>query len=287
MNPLIYLGVALSCTVLFVVVDLRDPGFRSSWSTDRRRLRRNAAFLASNLVTMAALNVTSRALEGAVPALVSWPQGPAGATAEIFACLVVAELVNWVSHFVKHRHPWLWRFHLQHHVETRYNVNLTLHTHGLEVVVSGCAMAALLSLCGFSRLAVDVFSLSYYGTNLYKHCHARFSLGVLDWLVVSPAYHRLHHAKGHDGNFGSVLTLFDVVFRTAQFATTPREIDDAFSLPLGVTTPEPFGYVDEMLAPFLPARAITASLPDEASPDRPRPAAAARASLPTATDPEE
>lgn len=268
MDPAVVLALSGALTVLFVAVDSTDAGFRSSWWQDRRRVRRNAAFLASNLVTMAALNACTRALEGHVPALVTWPTAaPAGRALEVIACLLVAELVNWGSHWLKHRQPWLWRFHLQHHVETRYSVNLTLHTHGVEVLVTGAAMATLLGLGGFSRFAVDVFTLCYYGSNLYKHSTTRLSLGPLDWLVVSPAYHRLHHARGHAGNFGSVLTVFDVLFGTARFPTgVDREA--AFHLPLGVTSPEPFGFVDEMLAPF--AR-VSASLPDEPPPAPPLP----------------
>jgi sterol desaturase/sphingolipid hydroxylase (fatty acid hydroxylase superfamily) len=289
MDARLVLAMSVALTILFVFIDARDPiagrAFRSSWWDDRRRARRNVAFLLSNLVTIAALGACTRALEGAVSPVIAWPSGAAGRVGEIAACLLVAELVNWVSHWAKHRHWWLWRFHLPHHVETRYNVSLTLHTHGLEVLVSGCAMAALLSLFGFSRLAVDVFSLCYFGANLYKHTSARLSLGPLDALIVSPAYHRLHHAKGYDVNFGSVLTVFDVLFGTARF---PRgqERDEAFALPVGVTSPEPFGYIDEMLAPFFP---VSASLPDAPPPreqsHEPRPEASLspRASLPRPT----
>jgi sterol desaturase/sphingolipid hydroxylase (fatty acid hydroxylase superfamily) len=136
----------------------------------------------------------------------------------------------------------LWTFHAPHHVETHYSVNLTLHTHGIEVLFSGAAMAAVLDLLGFSQLSVDVFSLSYFIANLYKHCTAKLSLGPLDYIFVSPAYHRLHHARGFDGNFGSVLTIFDVLFRTAKF---PARFE---IMPYG--TDDDFGFVKEMLSPL-------------------------------------
>lgn len=249
MSPAVVLGVSATFLVAFVLVDLRDQGFRASWSSDRARLRRNAAFLASNFVTMATLNALVGALDPRVPRLLEWRSATAlDVVIEVSACLLVAELVNWVSHWAKHVHPWLWRFHLQHHVETRYSVNLTLHTHGVEVVVTGALMATLLSLLGFSRLAVDAFTLAYFCANLYKHCGARMSLGALDWIIVGPAYHRLHHARGHQGNYGSVLTVFDVLFRTATFPR-PHELDDVYTRALGTEGDEPFGFVDEMLAP--------------------------------------
>lgn len=231
---------AAVATVLFVALDMRDAGFRAGWWRDRVRARRNAAYLASNLVTMVALSWLTGALTPHVPALVSWPSF----AVELVLCFVVAEWINWVAHWVKHRVPWLWTFHLQHHVETRYNTTLTLHTHGLEVVFTGVLMALTLVACGFSRVAIDAFLLAYYVANLYKHCSARMSLGPLDWIIVSPAFHRVHHARHEDANFGSVLTLWDVVFRTAKWVKD----EDAWALELGTPTQEPFGFVDEMLA---------------------------------------
>jgi sterol desaturase/sphingolipid hydroxylase (fatty acid hydroxylase superfamily) len=247
MTPLWMIGLALLATVVFVGLDLRDEGFRSGWWRDRVRARRNLAYLASNLVTMVALSAATSALTPHVPRLIDWSGWRA---LEIGACFMVAELINWLAHWVKHRVPYLWTFHLQHHVESHYNTTLTLHTHGLEVVVTGALMSATLVLCGFSQLAIDVFLLSYFAANLYKHCSAKMSLGPLDWLIVSPAFHRVHHAKHENANFGSVLTLWDVVFRTARFVKD----EDAYALSLGTTGDEPFGFKDEMLA-FIRPRA--------------------------------
>ena len=248
MTSLVVIGISAAFSVLFIALDLRDATFRASWTSDRARLRRNGAFFVSNLVTIALLHAITRELAPQLPRVFAWTPG----VVEVIACLLVAELVNWVSHWVKHEHPWLWQFHMQHHVETRYSVNLTLHTHGVEVVFTGVLMASLLVVLGFSRFAVDVFTVTYFVTNLYKHCGARMSLGPLDWIVVGPAYHRFHHARGHHGNYGSVLTVFDVLFRTARF---PKPSDDVYALPLGTEGDEPFGYVDEMLAPLMLAPA--------------------------------
>ncbi|HEY4224122.1 MAG TPA: sterol desaturase family protein [Myxococcota bacterium] len=246
MNPAAVLAVSAALIAFFAMVELRDARFRASWSSDRTRLWRNLGFLVANIATMAVLNAVSHALTAHVPRFIEWRSTPA----ELTCCFLLAELVNWVSHYAKHRHPWLWTFHTQHHVEEHYSINLTLHTHGLEVVFTGAVMVALLTLAGFSRFAVDVFSLVYFGTNLYKHCSWRASLGPLDYLIVSPAYHRLHHAKDHDGNFGSVLTVFDVLFRTATFPSSPEATNDAFARKLGVTEAAPFGFVAEITLPF-------------------------------------
>jgi sterol desaturase/sphingolipid hydroxylase (fatty acid hydroxylase superfamily) len=244
MTVLVALTAAFS--VLFLALDARDRGFRDGLWRDRARARRNLAYAIANVITMIVLASATRAVKPFVPVFVSWDHAPGGVggALEIAVCILVAEWVNWVAHWAKHRVPFLWRFHLQHHVETNYNTQLTIHTHGLEVVFTGVVMSSLLVALGFSQVAVDVFTLSYFVANLYKHCSAKLSLGPLDWILVSPAYHRVHHGKHEEGNYGSVLTFWDVIFRTAKWV--PRE--RAFSLELGTRGGEPFGFVAEMLA---------------------------------------
>jgi sterol desaturase/sphingolipid hydroxylase (fatty acid hydroxylase superfamily) len=263
MEPALFLGIAAVASVVFVGIDLRAPSFRAAWSSDRFRLWRNVGYVAGNVVGMATLSVVNAWLSVHVPRLGSWQWAPL--VLEVVACVVVAELVNWLSHWVKHVSPWLWTFHLQHHVGRHYDTTLTLHTHPVDVVVSGAAMSALLLLLGFGRFSVDVFVLAYFVTNLYKHNHRLMSLGsLLDRVIVGPAYHRVHHTLHAHGdaaalgpdldrrvasrrgeNYGSVLTLFDVVFGTAVWPHAGIEQE-----PVGVKETPERGFVDEMLLPL-------------------------------------
>ena len=246
MNPW-WLALAAACAcVLFVGVDVCRPEFRAGLWRDGTRARRNGAYLLANIATLAILSGLNRALEARLPSAFSWE--PSGSVVEVAACLLVAELMNWLSHWIKHKVPWLWTFHVQHHVSRRYDTTLVLHTHGLEVIVSGVLMSVILLLCGFSRFSVDVFALVYAITNLYKHQSARLGLGFLDALIVSPAYHRVHHARGHSGNYGSVLTVFDILFGTAIWPQQKGE--DVFRLAVGVEGQSEGSFVDEMLLPW-------------------------------------
>jgi sterol desaturase/sphingolipid hydroxylase (fatty acid hydroxylase superfamily) len=231
--------------VVFVGLDLRSADMRAGFIDPQRRAR-NVGYIVGNIVTMVTLTAVNAWLGAHLVPLVSWQAWPVWM--EALACVVVAEGINWLSHWLKHVHPWLWTFHLQHHVSRHYDSTLTLHTHGVDVVVSGAAMSAVLLWCGFTKFSVDVFLLLYFATNLYKHGHSRLSLGrVLDRIIVSPAYHRVHHSPTARGNYGSVLTLFDVVFRTAVW---PDE--RVFDEPVGVAGVNEAPFIDEMLLPLRP-----------------------------------
>lgn len=249
MPPVLFLGIAITATIVFVGLDLRSPSFRASLSSDRFRLRRNVGYAVGNVASLVSLALVNGWLDARVPRLFSWEGVPV--VVEVIACVVVAELINWLSHWLKHVRPWLWNFHLQHHVGRHYDTTLTLHTHGVDVVVSGAVMSAVLMGLGFGKLGVDVFVLAYFATNLYKHGHTMLSLGpVLDRIVVGPAYHRLHHTPDARGNYGSVLTLFDVLFGTAVWPPA-----DIATRPVGVEGIVERGFVDEMLLPLHPDKA--------------------------------
>ncbi|HEY1100476.1 MAG TPA: sterol desaturase family protein [Myxococcota bacterium] len=234
--------------VFFVGLDLRSAEFRAGFSSDRPRLWRNVGYLLSNVVTMIALGLVNAWLARTITALWSWQALPR--VVEVGACVVVAEGINWCSHWVKHQQPWLWTFHLQHHVGRHYDTTLTLHTHGVDVVVSGALMSAVLLWCGFTKLSVDVFVLLYFATNLYKHGHSRLSLGpVLDRIIVGPAYHRVHHMPHTRGNYGSVLTLFDVVLQTAIWPSSTSSSSPVYDEAVGVDGTAPQPCVDELLLP--------------------------------------
>ena len=154
---------------------------------------------------------------------------------ESLACVLVAELFGWTCHYLKHVHPWLWKFHFQHHREEEYNLWLTTHTHALEVLFSGTVMAALLAVCGFSNQVVGVYLLYYSLVKFFQHSSRDYRLGPLGYLIITPAYHRWHHEIESRCNYGVTLTLFDVLFGTVRWPdhVTPERYGVKGELPYG------------------------------------------------------
>lgn len=200
--------------VTMIALELRVPSFRRGLFGDRRRAARNWTYLVSILPTLALIRVASNELEHVVPRLVSWE----GLFAvELAGTFLVAELLNWLIHYFKHANGTFWRFHFQHHREENYDIWLTTHLHALEVLFSGCIMSAVLIGLGFTAQATQVYYLFYIAGLTYQHSGQRLSLGPLDRIIVGPAFHRLHHAVKMRGNYGSVLTFWDIVFGTAHW----------------------------------------------------------------------
>ncbi len=58
----------------------------------------------------------------------------------------------------------------------------------------------------------------YVCVGTLQHANIRWTFGPLGRVIVSPAYHRLHHAPDTQGvNLGVVLTIWDVLAGRARF----------------------------------------------------------------------
>ncbi|MFE8596045.1 sterol desaturase family protein [Archangium violaceum] len=238
---LIHVGTGLAMVVL-VLLELRDPQFRADSFAAGPRRRRNWAFFFTSFIPTLLVQSAGAWFHTHLPTLMR--PGTLPPVVDFVACMLVAELVSWTSHWVKHQHPFLWRFHFQHHREEHFSVWMVTHTHALEVMLSGTALVALLAGLGFSPLSVQLYFALYSVVLTYHHSARGYSLGWLDWLIISPAYHRHHHRRVGKGNYGGTLTVWDVVFGTVHWPE-PETATAPVGLPPQAR--EPFGYRKEML----------------------------------------
>ncbi|MBK6686495.1 MAG: sterol desaturase family protein [Deltaproteobacteria bacterium] len=252
--PIQDVGLAIAIALL-IGLELLVPSFREGlFGGPRARRLRNWAFLTAAIFSALMVRLLGEVLRARMAPWVHFPSHP---VLNFAGCFLIAELLGWSLHYVKHRHGWLWRFHVQHHREPAYDLWLVTHTHALEVVVSGALMAVVLVGLGFSPTSLELYFACYTLLKSYQHSGHAFSLGPLDKVLVSPAYHRLHHAVGAQVNFGISLTLFDLIFRTARWPVAGEE------LVYGEPT-EPYGFVAEMsyfLEPMSPAAPVPVPAP--------------------------
>jgi len=254
LNPVLFNLLNAAGIALLLLLETRSRVFRQVFS-DRTRMRRNLAFLASSAGVALLLHFAVSHLNPVLPKL-EWH---APLWVQIPAVFAIAELFNWVLHWAKHKNAFLWRIHCQHHRDDRYTVWLTTHTYAPEVLLSGLVLGSFLISCGFSKLALDVYLLFYSLVNLYQHSALPYSLGPLDRFIINPAYHRHHHG-GAQVNFGSTLSLWDWVFGTVAW---PSDRHVAIDPPPVEQSPEPFGFVAEMLYPWRPSRWVDSRRPAE------------------------
>jgi sterol desaturase/sphingolipid hydroxylase (fatty acid hydroxylase superfamily) len=136
--------------------------------------------------------------------------------------LIGIDAINWLAHFNNHRSAALWRLHALHHSQEDMNVFTTFRTHPLAHASYLPAIIPALFL-GASGSLPSAALIAYGCFVTLPHANLKWTLGPFGKIVVSPAYHRLHHASTPVNdrravNFGFVLVCWD---RLAGCAVSP------------------------------------------------------------------
>jgi sterol desaturase/sphingolipid hydroxylase (fatty acid hydroxylase superfamily) len=132
--------------------------------------------------------------------------------------VVAMDGANWLAHYADHRLGPLWRFHALHHsqeelsVLTSFRAHPLMHTTGF--LLATVPVVALMP----TRPIAPVLITIYVCIGTLQHANLRWTFGPVGRVLVSPAYHRLHHAPDTQRvNLGVVLTIWDILAGYARF----------------------------------------------------------------------
>ena len=169
---------------------------------------------------------------------VRWPLGDWRTWAAGF---LLTELAYYAFHRMSHEVRWMWASHAVHHSAEELTLLAAIRL-GWTNFASGAWLAYVpLVLAGFDpRLVLGLlaFNLHY---QFFLHTELVGRLGPLEWVLNTPAHHRVHHASNPaylDRNYGGVLIVFDRLFGT--FATERRDEPIRYGLTRPVTSANPF-----------------------------------------------
>jgi sterol desaturase/sphingolipid hydroxylase (fatty acid hydroxylase superfamily) len=132
--------------------------------------------------------------------------------------LVAMDGANWLAHYADHRFGPLWRFHALHHSQEELSVLTSFRAHPL-MHTTGFLLATVpaVALMPARPMAPALITI-YVCIGTLQHANLRWSFGPAGRVLVSPAYHRLHHARDTQGvNLGVALTIWDVLAGRARF----------------------------------------------------------------------
>ena len=160
-------------------------------------------------------------------ALVALPSHPVLRWLVIF---IAVDLAFYWAHRAMHRTNLWWAVHAVHHDSTDFNLLVAIRIGWFSVYLSWVFYLPL-ALVGISFEATLVARAVSALYQFPQHTRWIPKLGWLEWIVVTPSHHRVHH--GHDAayldrNFGGMLILWDRLFGTfAEERTAPRFRPDA------------------------------------------------------------
>ena len=135
--------------------------------------------------------------------------------------LLVMEFVYYWLHRAYHKIPFLWRIHAVHHTDTEVDVTTSHRHHPFEVIVSALVITPVVFLLGAPAITIALYNLVNAVFTLTTHSNIKLPEkldSVLRKLVVTPDFHRLHHASDKqytDSNYSGIVPWFDYLFKTA------------------------------------------------------------------------
>ena len=133
------------------------------------------------------------------------------------------DAVDWLTHLGNHQISALWRLHAVHHSQEELSILTTYRAHPLVHV--SFLISAIPILAVESNTATPAAVLTAYAClGALPHANVRWTYGRAGRILISPAYHRIHHAATGrlDINLGTVFPFWDMLSRRAVFPARSR-----------------------------------------------------------------
>jgi sterol desaturase/sphingolipid hydroxylase (fatty acid hydroxylase superfamily) len=150
--------------------------------------------------------------------VVEWPRW-----LETLLAIVLLDYTLWWWHWATHRIPFLWRFHLVHHIDRDMDASTALRFHFGELALSIPFRAAQMIAIGVDPFGLWLWQTILFASILFHHANVRFPLRLerlLVRFVVTPRMHGIHHSDREDqtnSNWSSLLSVWDFAHRTFRF----------------------------------------------------------------------
>jgi sterol desaturase/sphingolipid hydroxylase (fatty acid hydroxylase superfamily) len=239
-----YLLWLIGISVVFFALELARP-----WRKDQPRFRKDFwldafymffnFFLFSLVIYNAASDVAVTFFNDMLAAvgirnLVAVEIGSWPVWTQLVALFLIRDFVQWNTHRLLHRVPFLWQFHKVHHSVEQMGFAAHLRYHWMENVVYRSLEYVPLAMIGFGIddfFIVHIFTLA---VGHFNHSNLKVPLGPLKYVFNNPQMHIWHHAKhlpagrSYGMNYGLTLSLWDYLFGTACIPSDGRDVELGF-----------------------------------------------------------
>lgn len=140
-----------------------------------------------------------------------------GSFTKIALATLITDFLNYWIHYYMHKYSWYWKAHVHHHrVENLYWFSglRASFGHYVSFILSRVTVGIVL----FNLSSGELFFYLSFGliTNFYQHTNARIGHRWVEWILVTPRVHRLHHASNGRRlkNLATIFSFWDRMFGT-------------------------------------------------------------------------
>ncbi|MCF0071910.1 sterol desaturase family protein [Dyadobacter sp. CY261] len=132
------------------------------------------------------------------------------------ALILATDFVWYWYHRMGHKINLFWGFHVVHHTSEEFNYTAGTRITIFQAVVR-TAFWSVLPLIGFPAPMITTMLIVHGLYPFFTHTQVIGKLGFLEYIIVTPSHHRVHHASNEaylDKNFGDMFIIWDKLFGT-------------------------------------------------------------------------
>ena len=148
---------------------------------------------------------------------------------------LVNDFVQWNTHRLLHRFPFLWNFHKVHHSVKEMGFAAHLRYHWMEpVMYNSIRYIPLAIIANYSSHDVAIVYFFAIAIGHLNHANLGWDYGKLKYIFNNPKMHIWHHAKElpqhvrFGVNYGLTLSIWDYIFKTNYVPYDGRDIELGF-----------------------------------------------------------
>jgi len=149
---------------------------------------------------------------------------------ELALAIVLLDYTLYVWHYLTHKVPFLWRFHVAHHIDLDLDASTALRFHFGELVLSVPWRAAQVVIIGVSPISYLAWQTFVFPSILFHHSNVKLPIRMERWLnrlIVTPRMHGIHHSiveNETNSNWSSGFTVWDWLHGTLRLNVPQQQI---------------------------------------------------------------
>lgn len=138
----------------------------------------------------------------------------------IIGLLLLDFMGAWLAHWTEHRVKWMWKFHLIHHTDTYVDTTTANRHHPGESIIRFVFTTVAVLVTGAPMWLVFLYQSLSVVLAQFNHANInlpRWADRALNWLLVTPNMHHVHHHHRQpltDTNYGNIFSIWDRLFST-------------------------------------------------------------------------
>lgn len=159
----------------------------------------------------------------------------------ILITFIYLDFAGYWKHRLEHTVNYFWNHHIVHHSSEEYNLPCALRQSISEIISIGIFFIFPLALIGVPTEVLAIVSPIHLFAQFWYHTKFIGRLGFLEYFMVTPSHHRVHHAINPqyiDKNYSQIFIIWDKLFGT--FQPELKEVPPVYGVKRAVSTWNPF-----------------------------------------------